>query len=134
MTLLDTHVLIWLRLDSPELGKKARRAIDRDWQTGQIYVSAITFWEIAMLKYKGRLEFIRGQNVDAWHGEVLRQGLKEVPVTGQIGIKAAGLTDLPGDPADRIIAATAADGYQLITADKALLDWSDPLRRLDAKT
>ena len=72
MTLLDTHVLIWLRLDSPRLGAKARRAIDRDWQTGQIYISAITFWEIAMLVYQGRLDFMQGQNVDVWHKEVLQ--------------------------------------------------------------
>ena len=132
MILLDTHVLIWLRSGSRRLGTKARGAIDRYCQLGEVCVSAISFWEIAMLEHKGRLEL--AQVIDDWHREALQQGLSEIPVSGQIGIRAAGLSDLPSDPADRIIVATALSGYQLITADQEILDWSGSLNRLDART
>ena len=131
MILLDAHTLIWLRLGSSKLGTKARQAIDKHCLLGQAYISAISFWEVAMLEQKGRLEL--GQNIEDWRKGVLRQGLSEIPVSGQIGIRAANLSGLSGDPADRIIVATALAGYQLITADQGILGWAESLPRLDAK-
>jgi len=62
----------------------------------------------------------------------LSLGLLEIPVDGEIGIAAAQL-DLHGDPADRIIAATAQmKGAILLTADQPLLQWNNPLQRADA--
>ena len=84
-----------------------------------------------MLEHKGRLKLV--QDVGAWHEEVISQGIDEIPVSGRIGIRAANLVDLSGDPADRIIVATALDGYQLITADQNILKWPGSLSRLDAK-
>ena len=59
MILLDTHVLLWLRLGERELGARARVEIDRAWQSGEqsgeVAVSEISFWEVAMLKAKGRI-------------------------------------------------------------------------------
>ena len=49
MILLDTHVILWLRLGL-HLGQHARTAIDQAWEAGEIAVSAISFWEIALLK------------------------------------------------------------------------------------
>ena len=131
MILLDTHTLIWLRLGSQKLGPKARQVIDKHCLLGQAHISAISFWEMAMLEQKGRLELT--QNIEDWRKGVLRQGLGEIPVSGQMGIRAANLSDLPGDPADRIIVATALDGYQLITADQDILKWPGTLRRLNAR-
>ena len=85
-----------------------------------------------MLARKGRLKLT--QDISVWHEEVLGQGLDEIPVSGRIGIRAASLTDLPGDPADRIITATALGGYKLITADHEILEWASPLSRFDAST
>jgi PIN domain nuclease of toxin-antitoxin system len=56
LTLLDTHVLIWLDGADPRLGTEARAAIDEAHQTGELAVSAVSFWEAAMLVEKGRLE------------------------------------------------------------------------------
>ena len=84
-----------------------------------------------MLERKGRLELT--QNIEAWRRDVLRQGLVEIPVNGQVGIRAANLVGLSGDSADRIIVATALDGYQLITADREILAWKGSLIKLDAR-
>ena len=70
---------------------------------------------------------------EVWRADLLRGGLLEVPVDGQIGIDATVLAGLHGDPADRMIVATAISvGAQLATADQRLLDWSGDLPRLDA--
>jgi len=60
--------------------------------------------------------------------------MRELPVTGDIAILAAELTGLNGDPADRIIAATAiANDATLISADSNLLKWRHRLKRQDAE-
>ena len=57
MTLLDTHVLLWLRTGDARLGSLALRKIDRAWHVGEVTVSAITFWEVALLRQKRRIAF-----------------------------------------------------------------------------
>ena len=129
--LLDTHVLLWLRLGDVRLGTGARIEIDRAWQAGQVGVSAISFWEVAMLKDKGRLRF--PEDVALWRREQLEQGMVEIAVDGEIGIRAVGLADFHADPADRLIVATALQGHRLVTADQRILDWLGEVGRLDAK-
>ena len=72
--------------------------------------------------------------VSSFRRRVLAGGANEIPVTGAIGIAAVTLPDLHGDPADRIIVATAlAHDATLLTADRQLLGWSGPLKRHDAR-
>ena len=94
-------------------------------------MSAISFWEMGMLQSKGRI--IYPADVGVWRQEQLRQGLIEIPVTGEIGIRANTLVDFHADPADRIIVATALEGHELITADERILNWPGLLQRQDAK-
>jgi len=64
----------------------------------------------------------------------VEQGLIEVPVTGEIGIMAAGLERFHGDPADRLIAATALqNSLNLLTADEKLLGYELAVIRVDAR-
>ena len=130
MTLLDTHVLLWLRLGHRRLGAETRRIVERAWRAGEAAVSAVSFWEIALLHDKGRLTLLR--DLGAWRGKLLRDGLIEIPVDGEIGIRAAGLADFHRDPADRLIVATALGGHRLVTADRRILDWPGPLSRVRA--
>ena len=130
MILLDTQALLWMRLGNPRLGPRARLEIEQAWESGQVAISTISFWEIAMLKDKGRLRF--PEDVALWRREQLDHGLVEIPVDGGIAIRAGLLTDLHGDPADRLIVATALEGHRLVTADRRILDWPGLLNRLDA--
>ncbi|NOU23806.1 MAG: type II toxin-antitoxin system VapC family toxin [Methyloglobulus sp.] len=131
LILLDTHVLIWLDQDDPALGSEARKRADLALQQGKLAVSAITFWETAMLVAKGRVTMTLP--IAAWRRDLLSLGLVEIPVDGDIGIAAAQL-DLHGDPADRIIVATAQiRGATLLTADHPLLQWDNSLERFDAR-
>ena len=130
MILLDTQVMLWLRSGNPKLGSHARLAIDEAWRSDGVAVSAISFWEVAMLKEKRRLKF--PDDVGMWRQEQLAQGMVEIPVDGDIGARAAKLQDLLGDPADRIIVATALGGHRLVTSDRRILEWSGALNRLRA--
>jgi PIN domain nuclease of toxin-antitoxin system len=129
--LLDTHALIWLDQDDPNLGSEARKRADLALQQGCLAVSAISFWEITMLIAKGRMTM--SLPPAAWRRDLLRLGLVEIPVDGEIGIAAAQL-DLHGDSADRIIVATTQlKGGILLTADKAILEWDSEVERFDAR-
>jgi PIN domain nuclease of toxin-antitoxin system len=131
MILADTHTLLWLRTGEARLGAGARRTLDEALRGQELAVSAMTFWEVAMLKSKGRLDF--PEDVGLWRREVLGQGVAEIPIDGEIGIRANALPGFHADPADRIIVATALGGHQLLTADDRILGWSGDLNRLDAR-
>lgn len=131
MLILDTQALVWSVADDGKLGDTARRAIDDAWSHSAAAVSAITFWEIAMLQAKGRLDFVT--DFGTLRASLFQDGLHEIPVDGAIGIKAAQLPDFHGDPADRIIVATALDDHQLVTSDRTILDWNGNLGCLDAR-
>ena len=128
--LLDTHAALWLRAGDAKLGPAARAEIECAWQTEEVARSAISFWEMAMLREKGRIEY--PDEVSRWRLEQLGQGLIEIPMDGEIGVRANELADFHADPADRIIVATARNGHQLVTADRRILDWSGGLRCVDA--
>lgn len=132
MILLDTHVLIWLTEGQPELGDKARHLADEALANDDLGISAITFWEIAMLHQRGRIQLV--QPVEAWRRTLVDRGLREWPLTGEVGIAAATLVDFHPDPADRFITATALlHGATLVTADDRILTWSGMLRRHNAR-
>ena len=130
MILLDTHVLLWLRVGDPKLGRVAQLTIDQEWGLGQVGVSSMSFWEIEMLKEKSRIRF--PEDVELWRREQLEQGMNEIPIDGQIGISAASLSDFHADHADRLIVATALEGMILLTADSRILNWPGQLDRLRA--
>ena len=130
MMLLDTHVLLWHERGDHRLGPQARREVESSWLANDAAVSAISFWEVGMQVRKGRLGF--HLDVDAWRRDLLRLGLVEIPVDGAIAARAGLLQDIHGDPADRLIVATALEGHRLVTADRRVLAWPGRLTRLRA--
>ncbi|WP_420440620.1 type II toxin-antitoxin system VapC family toxin [Candidatus Palauibacter sp.] len=130
MILLDTHVLVWHGRGDRRLGQRARRVVERALPGRRAAVSAISFWEIAMRIHGGRLDIL--MDPEALRRDLLAQGLVEIPVSGVIGIRAGVLPELHGDPADRLIVATALEGHELLTADRRILDWPGKLSRIDA--
>jgi PIN domain nuclease of toxin-antitoxin system len=130
--LLDTQAAIWLALDSHPLGKRSRRMIEKAATDGELAISAISFWEIALLIAKHRMR--RPDSVRELRQQLLNSGTTELPLTGEIAISAGELESLHGDPADRFIAATAiVHDATLMTADEKLLRWHHPLRRQNAE-
>ncbi|HVO49911.1 MAG TPA: type II toxin-antitoxin system VapC family toxin [Thermoanaerobaculia bacterium] len=119
MILLDTHAWIWWAAETPRrLTARARRAIA---ESPSIAVSAISPWEVAMLVAKGRLELDR--DVLVWIRQALAlPRVTLVPLTPEIAVRSTRLgAGFPGDPADRIIVASARElGASLVTKDQVL--------------
>jgi PIN domain nuclease of toxin-antitoxin system len=118
---LDTHALVWWAADPGKLSARARRAVNAGAAARELAVSAISIFEIATLLRRGRL--VLGTDPNRWLQALL--SLPELaiqPVSAEIATVAGAFPDdLPGDPADRIIAATArALGAKLVTADQRL--------------
>ena len=126
MTVLDTHVLLWLANSPTRLSKPATSTIPVD---GQVAVSAVTAYEIAYLALRKRLELDRPAT--EWIADALfEHEIELVPPNLDIAVRAGSLpTDrFPGDPADRLIYATAVErGARLVSADQRLRDY-DPAR------
>jgi len=120
--LLDTHVLFWWATkDTQRLTATAKTAISQELPNGDILLSSITAWEIALLAGRGRLNL--AADIGTWLAafEEISE-FRFIPVDNDIGIEAA---NLPGefhkDPADRIIVATARKfGATIVTADEKI--------------
>lgn len=132
MLLLDTHVLVWLDEGNSRLGKIALQTIIESLSAQQLGIATISFWEVAMLIEKQRLAI--QTELDIWRSDLLRAGLFEIPLRGTTAIRAGQLSMFHGDPADRIIVATAIEnGAKLMTADEKILSWSLFNQKIDAR-
>lgn len=114
--LLDSHVLHWWSAEPGRLSATARGAI-RD--AGELAVASITWFELAWLASHERI--IVSIPVRSWL-EGLAEQVRSVPATPAVAATATGLpASFPGDPADRLIYATAIEkGWQLVTKDDKL--------------
>jgi PIN domain nuclease of toxin-antitoxin system len=115
MILVDTHALLWWLSSPHKLSRRAARTLKSARRVG---VAAISTWEIAMLVTKGRIRLDRPAL--EWINDALAvERVELVPLTPAIAVHAARFP--PGDPADRIIAATAViEGVPLISADERI--------------
>ena len=124
MILLDTHALVWWFTSVAVLSARAKRTIQSAARQGPLVASAISVFEIATAARRDRLKL--SVPLDQWLGDLrMLPELRFEPVTADIAQLAGTLErSLPGDPADRIIVATAMTlQAKLVTAD-------DRLRRL----
>ncbi|HXC44971.1 MAG TPA: type II toxin-antitoxin system VapC family toxin [Solirubrobacteraceae bacterium] len=119
MIVLDTHAWLWWVAAPEKLSDPAREAIDSADTLG---VATISCWEIAMLTEAGRIDLDR--DVETWTKQALAgRRIQAKPLTSDIALRAALLVraGFQGDPADRIVYATARGaGADLITKDRAL--------------
>jgi PIN domain nuclease of toxin-antitoxin system len=123
--LLDTHCWIWMQFGQVERFSRAARAtLVRSAQMGDMCVSVISVWEVGMLEAKGRLEL--KMSCAEWVKQALATpGLSLYPLTAEIAIESSRLPGrFHGDPADRILVATARmTGARLLTKDERLLEY-----------
>ncbi|MGL4942594.1 MAG: type II toxin-antitoxin system VapC family toxin [Thermoguttaceae bacterium] len=118
MILIDTHVLIWLYGEHERISPKARQIIRA---TDVCNYSAISLWEIAMLYQKRRVNLGGSlKEYFLWLAEY--RDLQMLPITFDIA-ERSGTLDMHGDPADRLIVATAIEhSLTLLTTDHLITD------------
>lgn len=109
--LLDTHILLWVLTDDPKLSNKAKKLIE---SAAEIYISAATFWEMAIKVGLGKLTV----DLEEIREYCLDSGFVELPITLEHAIAVKDLEHHHKDPFDRLIVATAmSEPMKLLTAD-----------------
>ena len=126
MTIIcDTHIPI-LYQDAPSrLSAVTRRTFEQNIGSGQLALADISLWEIAMLFDRGRLAPQAVTTPTDYIDDLITgYGLTILPITVEIAVIAQGTLFVHGDPADRLIAATA------IQHKAVLLSKDEKLRKL----
>lgn len=122
MIVLDTHVLVWwVDGEAKKLSRRARQALEQHGKRNELLVSSISFFEITTLERRGRLRF--KIPASEWLSQVRRLPEYRIePLSDEVAERAGQLGDtFPGDPADRMIAATALlSDVPLVTHDEKL--------------
>lgn len=117
--LLDTHIWIWSVLAPERLGRRVTRALESD--DAGLWLSPISVWEALMLIERGRITI--DESSEAWVQAALEAApLAEASLTHAVALESRRMTIMHGDPADRLLAATA-NVYELtlVTADERLI-------------
>lgn len=120
--LLDSHVVQWWSAEPTRLSAAASREIEA---ADELAVNSITWFELAWLARHDRISV--SVPVRSWL-EGLAEDLRTVTTTPAIAEAAAALpSSFPGDPADRLIYATAVEnGWRLVTKDRKLRSHRHP--------
>jgi PIN domain nuclease of toxin-antitoxin system len=124
MLVLDTHVVIWAH-KGIRVSKRVQKRISVAAAEHELYVSAITPWEIALGVRRGRIR-VAGDVLE-WIQDALDS--LAVSVASLEPAIAVDAVNLPAwdhaDPSDRIIVATARRlGAVLVTADTSILEYA----------
>lgn len=122
--LLDSHVLHWWSAEPALLSSSAARALSR---ADELAVSSISWYELAWLAHHDRI--LVAQPIRAWL-QGLASNVRTIGATPAIAATAVSLpASFPGDPADRLIYATAIEhGWLLVTKDERLRGHKHPRR------
>jgi len=120
--LLDTHVVHWWSAEPKRVSTSARKALE---EADELVVAAISWYELAWLARHERIAV--NVPIRSWLQGLAAQ-LRTIGVTPAIADAAVALpSSFPGDPADRLIYATAIEhGLGLVTKDRAIRDHDHP--------
>ena len=115
--LLDTHIFLWWLSDWERISEPARAAIADPGN--EVFVSAVSGWEIGVKKAKGRLVA-----PDDLAAVVDEKRFEHLPLTFAHAERAAALPSHHRDPFDRMLIAQAqAEGLVLVTRDSRMADY-----------
>jgi PIN domain nuclease of toxin-antitoxin system len=122
--LLDTHVILWWFTTPKKISAKARKIItDKE---NNIFISSVSFWEMAIKKSLGRLTLPHNL-IEA----VAAESFKILPIMPEDGLGVADLPMLHSDPFDRLLIIQAKlNDMVIITKDSQISKY--PVITIDA--
>ncbi|MGA3047047.1 MAG: type II toxin-antitoxin system VapC family toxin [Terracidiphilus sp.] len=117
--LLDTHIFYWLFYDQQRLPSAARRILD---DADAVFVSAVSFWEIAIKVRVGKLK----ADIPELLSSLEAANLLELPILARHTPLVSILPLHHTDPFDRLLIAQAmSEPLHLLTADPQLKQYSE---------
>lgn len=126
--LLDTHTFLWWVADEPTLSDRAAEVI-RD-PASEIFLSAVSAWEIGIKHRLGRDQVIR---VDRDPEQLIPElvaanGFVWLPIEARHALRAASLPFHHRDPFDRLLVAQAQmEGLTIVSRDRAIAQYDVPI-------
>ena len=124
--LLDTHIWCEFALNTQnKIAEQKLLLLDQAANEDRLKISIFSIWEVAMLVSKGRIHLTC--DVKDWVNQALNSSRVSIAeLTPEIAIESVHLPGgFHGDPADRIIVATARSlNAILVTRDRRILDYA----------
>jgi PIN domain nuclease of toxin-antitoxin system len=118
--LLDTHTLIWAIVDKNKLSESVLKILQDNGN--QVFVSAVSFWEVAIKHGKGKLDLenFKIQNIPDY---CRRLNIEQIPLMSEDAINYSNLplSENHKDPFDRMLVCQCIRGnYTLISKDNKM--------------
>lgn len=124
--LLDSSTFLWLAAGASELSDRARQLL-RD-SGNELYLSAVSAWEIAVKFQAGRLELTANPDVLVPEARE-RHAVLALPFDEESALHLALLPQLHRDPFDRMLICQAlVHGLAILTPDETIRRY--PVRTL----
>lgn len=122
VTIVDTNAFLYDIVAPDRLTRAARVAMEKAELRDSIAICSITFWEVAMLESRRRIEL--HESVEQFLEHALQtRGYQVFSITPAIAATSAMDAWHDWDPADRIIGATAIEQKaKLVTSDQRMRD------------
>ena len=124
--LLDTCTFLWIAVDAPELSARARDLFREP--ENDVYLSAVSTWEIAVKHALGRLPL---PDTPETYVPRLRQrhGIEPLALDEEVTLYSTRLPSLHRDPFDRMLVCQAiVGGMVLLTPDPGIIQY--PVRAI----
>ena len=116
--LLDTHVLLWVFADSPQINQVKPLILSNETE---VYISTASWWELAIKISIGKLD----ADLNMLRTASAESGFIDLPILGAHTQTLLNLPMLHRDPFDRMLVAQAiSEPMRLLTNDSALSEYS----------
>jgi PIN domain nuclease of toxin-antitoxin system len=116
--LLDTHTFLWWITDQPRLPRRVRAVIEDG--KNDIYVSAVSGWEIIIKFQLGRLTLPENPE-DYLMEQIQRNAFRTLPLRMRHSLRLLRLPHYHKDPFDRMMVAQAHfENIPILTSDRQI--------------
>ncbi len=123
--LLDTCTFLWILSDAPELSNLARQSFQDPGN--QIFLSAVSTWEIALKCSLGRLPLKAGPEVYI-PLQRKKHAIQALPLHEKATLQLSRLPNHHRDPFDRMLVCQAiVHGLRLLTPDPLIVQYPVPI-------